>query len=273
MLWTGSLIPAYSQTYTFDGFAADTFNLQISPAGENNWTTVVNQTAYTGQNFSGTYTFVAGQTYNVKIQFVQFTGPWAAQLRWSSPSTPDEVINPLSSSGINAVTYDNTTYADAMKMGADSNGPALTTNTPVATDANGWPMADATNIVWQGANGPDMAGTYLLQFNGLANVSINFDYATFTVNGQTYNSLASGVGYNAATNTTTALVNISDEAAILYLNFTDSQRTQASALDTGVTDVHLMRPTSPGATTYYPSERSSTPTSKRHTPTSLRNVG
>ncbi len=37
-------------------------------------------------------------------------------------------------------------------------------------DANGWPLADGMNVVWEGKAGPEMEGTYLLQFQGKATV-------------------------------------------------------------------------------------------------------
>ena len=37
-------------------------------------------------------------------------------------------------------------------------------------DANGWPLADGMNVVWEGKGGPEMEGTYLLQFQGKSTV-------------------------------------------------------------------------------------------------------
>jgi hypothetical protein len=246
--WSGQLIPRFSETYVLSAFAEDTFTLQIKKTTDTIWTTVINQTAFTGSATAGAFTFTAGTTYDVQAAFTHTTGPWAVQLHWSSPSTPDEAIEPFSVAAINAVTYNDGTYTDAMKMGR----PYWEDNVP--QDANGWPLADATNVPWEGANSAEKAGTYLLRFRGQADVGAQvFGPATFQVGSTTYNdTLPSGVGYDAATNITTATLTLtSDNAGILYLTFQNSRRTAASALHTGVTNVQLMKPTAPGAATYY----------------------
>ncbi len=100
-----------------------------------------------------------------------------------------------------------------------------------------------------------MTGTYLLQFDGKATVTTGFNLGKFSAGGTSYGaSLPAGAGYNPATNMTTATMQIgqSDLASILYLTFKNTQRTATSPLDSGVTNVSLMRPTSPGASTYDP---------------------
>ena len=47
----------------------------------------------------------------------------------------------------------------------DGNGGTL-----VPMDANGWPLADGMNVVWEGKGGYEMEGTYLLQFQGKSTV-------------------------------------------------------------------------------------------------------
>ncbi|HYT92746.1 MAG TPA: PA14 domain-containing protein, partial [Gemmataceae bacterium] len=226
----------------------DTFNLQVKKATDTTWTTIINQTAFNGTG-SGSFALSAGVVYDVQVAFTHGAGAsWAAQLHWSSPSTPDEAIEPLGVSGINAGTYNNETYADAMKMGR------TTWEDGSAQDANGWPLADDTNVLWEGADPANVAGTYLLTFSGKAAVSAEvFGPATFQVGSTTYDgTLPLGVGYNAAANTTTATLTLtSDNAGILYLGFQNSQRTATSATNTGVTNVQLMRPTAPGASTSY----------------------
>ena len=67
------------------------------------------------------------------------------------------------------------------------------------------------------------------------------------------NGAASSAGtYNATTNTTTATVVITDTSAEnCSLIFNNTQRTAASATNTGITNVHLYRPKSEGASTSY----------------------
>src|SRR5262249_8263942 len=99
--WTGQLIPAFSETYTFSAFAQDTFNRQLKQATDTSWTTVIDQTAFSGTGSSGSFALSAGVAYDVQVTFAHGAGAsWAAQLHWSSPSTPDEAIEPFSVSAI-----------------------------------------------------------------------------------------------------------------------------------------------------------------------------
>ena len=124
VLWTGQVIPKYSQTYTFTATANGDVQLYIQAAGSSTWTTLVNQTTpqQNASNYSGTYTVTAGASYNIKMMYVETTGSATAILQWSSPSTAQEIIEPVVQAGINgatAVDYDaGVMFADAMKMAA-----------------------------------------------------------------------------------------------------------------------------------------------------------
>jgi hypothetical protein len=67
-----------------------------------------------------------------------------------------------------------------------------------------------------------------------------------------YATLPAGVGYDPATNLTRATYRPGTGTDILILTFKNTQRTPDSALNTGVTNIRLMRPNSPGATTSFP---------------------
>lgn len=248
--WTGQVVPAYSETYTFDTLidSADGARLMVRPAGSTTWTTVINDWTAQATSMTGTFAMTAGATYDVEMDYFHTTAAAEASLHWSSPSTPDEVIGPVGITGINAVTYGSSLYADAMKGGRTFwEGQA-------AQDANGWPLEDATNIPWEGVDPASVAGTYLLTFNGEAQVTAAAGGAPlFTAGGTGYlNTLPKGVGYDPTTNTTTATMMLTaNNAGILSLEFVNSQRTATGANDTGVTNVQLMKPTSVGASTYY----------------------
>lgn len=255
--WTGQVVSNFSEKYTFTTRSDDGVRLLIRPTGASTWTVLVddwNSHPLTVDN--GAYSLVAGQSYDVELDYRQNGGGAAIQLAWSSPSAPSEVIDPLSVAGINAGTYVNQVYADAMKGARDEWGdPNNYFSAPlVPADANGWPLGDATKVVWEGRDASSMTGTYLLQFQGKATLSTGFNLGQFSAGGQSYGaSLPSGAGYDAATNTTTATIQIpqSDLASIFYLTFKNTQRTASSPLDSGITNVSLMRPTAPGASTYY----------------------
>jgi hypothetical protein len=125
-------------------------------------------------------------------------------------------------------------FADAFKESRGWTG--LDGSSTVAVDANGWPTEDAETYVWAGQT-LDMSGTYALSFNG---------QATVTCTGGTVTNVA----YNAAANQTTATVTMSNTD--LNMAFKGTQRTASSGAGTGVTNVKLMRPTSYGASTSYP---------------------
>jgi hypothetical protein len=124
-------------------------------------------------------------------------------------------------------------FADAFM---ENRGFTLASGSPAPVDANGWPTVDAKVYVWAGQT-LNMSGTYALSFVGQANVACTGG----TVSNQVY---------NAATNVTTATVTMTN--ADLNMAFTNTQRTASSGTNTGVTNVKLMRPTSYGAGTSYP---------------------
>ena len=123
--WANSF-PSSPSLYTLTVTDAGGAELFIKPTTSGTWTTVVNdwtiQSATTVN--TGTFSFVAGATYNVKLQYVHTVGTptdnAVIKLHWSSPSTPDEAIEPAVQLGVNgatAVDYDpGEMFADAMKM-------------------------------------------------------------------------------------------------------------------------------------------------------------
>jgi hypothetical protein len=247
--WTGQLVPKFSETYTFDLASQGGVQLYFKLPSATTWTTLTNDwTPHALTVDTASVPLVAGTTYDVELNYADTAGPGVVKLHWSSPSTPDEAIDPLGGAAVTAETYDNSTYADAMKMGR------TTWENNIPTDASGWPLTDGTNVVWEGQSAASVAGTYALQFQGEAEVEPNvFGPVTFVAGGQTYTgALPAGAGYNAASNTTTATMSLTAaNAGILYLTFVNSQRSAALPVDTGVTDISLMRPTSPGASTSY----------------------
>ena len=136
-------------------------------------------------------------------------------------------------------------WADAVRQARPHWDTAAHLGDGAATeDSNDWPTEDCSLLVWEGHAYNE--GTYALSFNGKATVSVSYGYGTV-------NGAASSAGtYNAATNTTTATVVITDTSAEnCSLIFTGTQRTAASATNTGLTNVHLYRPTSEGASASY----------------------
>jgi chitodextrinase len=139
-------------------------------------------------------------------------------------------------------------FADAIKthrqwnIPYNGNGNGIS---QVPLDANGWPLQDATVLVYHGLSTRNNHGTYKLSFQGQADLT--HSGAGVSISNKQYNS---------ATNTTTADLTISDTNNMdLWITFANSRRTGTSAVNTGVTNVKLMRPVSPGSTQSYPTSK------------------
>jgi hypothetical protein len=256
--WTGQIVPKFSETYTFHTTSDDGIRVWVRPTGSGDWTPVIDHWAphAPGEDF-GSYTFQAGRPYDIRVEYYQLGGGGTAILKWSSPSTPEEVIDPALNLGVNAVTYDYQVYADAAKIGRAEWGNVTDYfNQPnVPLDGNGYPLADAGHIFWEGQDPAKTTGTYLLRFTGRADVSSWQQRGQFVVNGVNYGAtLPGGVGYDPGSNTTAAQVIVA-KADLLGLNFRNTQRSPGGPGNSGIANVQLLRPIAPGSgTTYQPGE-------------------
>jgi hypothetical protein len=85
--WTGEVEAAFTETYTFYATGDDGVRLWVN--GQqlvNGW---IDQGA---TEYSGTIDLVAGNTYSLIMEYYENTGGTTAELRWSSPSTPKQLI-------------------------------------------------------------------------------------------------------------------------------------------------------------------------------------
>jgi hypothetical protein len=122
-------------------------------------------------------------------------------------------------------------YADVMKVNRGFG------DAPV--DSLGWPTADFTVQVFAGAS--RVHGTYALHFRGQA----------AKVSMASGDGSVSRIAYDERTNTSKGTVTLNDPRTDLALRFTGTRRTPASPVGSGVTEVKVMRPLSPGATQSY----------------------
>jgi hypothetical protein len=131
---------------------------------------------------------------------------------------------------------ENRLYADIMKTSRSFTSYQSTSAVPL--DANEWPTQDFSFIAFdQMAN---MNGTYTLKFNGSASVSMNGSPVT--------------VSYDSTTNTSTGTFSIATNATTsMSFDFASTVNANGDSTNTGVTNITLMRPLSPGATQSYPS--------------------
>jgi hypothetical protein len=85
--WQGQVEAQFSETYTFTTRTDDGVRLWVD--GQllvDKW---VGQGA---TEWSGSVALVAGQKYDLKMEYVEFWGDAVAQLYWRSPSTPKQII-------------------------------------------------------------------------------------------------------------------------------------------------------------------------------------
>jgi hypothetical protein len=128
-------------------------------------------------------------------------------------------------------------FVDAMKQARHWGTAATPWDEAAAVDAQGWPTQDAGAVVLccvaDGSGRTELAGTYSLSFQGIA-----------TVGFVAFPGTVSNMQYDAATNTSTALLSLADSGAgtSLMLSFTNTQRTASAAVGTGVTNVTVLRP-------------------------------
>lgn len=154
--------------------------------------------------------------------------------------------------GINLIGVGDTNtdflFADMIKEGFRIQPPPGGSSAP-SLDANGWPTGDFTAFLWDGGFNPPankVNGTYALSFSGKAHVDAQFAFGTVSPQ----NNDGTTGNYDASSNTTTATV-VYAQANTMALEFTNTQRSADSAVGSGITNIQLMRPTSPGASTSY----------------------
>lgn len=87
MSWTGKVQAGYSEAYTFYTVSDDGVRLWV-----NGQLIISNWTAHAVTTNNATVTLVAGQKYNIKLEYYENVGDAVIKLLWSSPSQPLEVI-------------------------------------------------------------------------------------------------------------------------------------------------------------------------------------
>ena len=85
--WTGKVQPKYSEAYTFYIRSDDGVRLWVNGKQiVNNWT------LHRAIEESDTITLVAGETYDIKIEYYENTGGAISKLSWSSVSQEKQII-------------------------------------------------------------------------------------------------------------------------------------------------------------------------------------
>jgi hypothetical protein len=122
-------------------------------------------------------------------------------------------------------------FVDAMKHSRPWQDGSDWHNPVAGVDKLGWPMADASTVIYTGTP-EQINGTYLLAFNGQAEVSLLWAQGSVT-----------NKRYDSATNTTTAnVIYAISEKGTVGLVFRSTRRTAQSGINTGFSNVRLYRP-------------------------------
>ncbi len=85
--WTGAIVPLYSQTYTFFTTSDDGVRLWV-----NNQLIINNWTRHAPTVNTGRITLVAGQAYNLRMDYYEHTGGSIARLEWQSASQARQIV-------------------------------------------------------------------------------------------------------------------------------------------------------------------------------------
>jgi hypothetical protein len=85
--WTGSVVPRYSETYTFYTQSNDGVRLWVDGK-----LLIDHWTRHSTTEDRGTLTLEAGRAYSLKLEFFEQGGYATVRLHWSSPSQRKEII-------------------------------------------------------------------------------------------------------------------------------------------------------------------------------------
>ncbi|MEM4247793.1 MAG: PA14 domain-containing protein, partial [Candidatus Nanoarchaeia archaeon] len=255
--WEGRLKARFSETYTIKVYA-DSVRIYIKPETDPDYGTALidywpssDPTTYTAQ--TANYAFTAGATYDIKIEYREQSGTAMMRLLWSSPSTPEEVIQPTAFIGETPFER-GVIFADVVLSASNwgENNPTEMRDGVVSVDENGWPTEDFSFLI-RPQDFTLNPGTYMLSFKGTAKVRIYLASGVtfYSADGSTnYGSQAQiGNGYDGGTNTTTLRVVIPPNNGNCWPTFESTDRDGAGStygLYSGLTDVRMLRPTTVG---------------------------
>jgi hypothetical protein len=87
VLWTGSVVPQYTQTYTFYTRTDDGARLFV------NGQLIINRWSdHSAKEYSGALPLTAGRKYTIRMEYYESKGQAVAELRWSSASQGKQII-------------------------------------------------------------------------------------------------------------------------------------------------------------------------------------
>ncbi len=158
--WTGFIMPAYSETYTFSTNSDDGVRLWVN--GQN---IVDNWTDHPPTVNTGTIALLANQLYPIRMEYYQNGGGTVAQLSWSSPSQASQIVPQsrllASGTGIAASYFNGMTLSGVPFQRLD---PAVNFNWAGASPAPSIPPVQFS-ARWSGSVVPDTTDSYTFTTN------------------------------------------------------------------------------------------------------------
>ncbi|MBX7106652.1 MAG: hypothetical protein K1X57_21435, partial [Gemmataceae bacterium] len=255
--WVGQVVPRFSEPYTFHIAYDDGVRMFLKAPGDAGWTLLVDGWADSGANgTAATVPLVAGQKYDLRLEYRELTDLAEIQLGWSSPSVPREVIEPLAENSYHVDGRGYFMFADAIKTARPA-WEGFNGNPAPAMDAQGWPLGDGELVVWEGAPDTYFAGTYRARFTGRADISAWPGGTTgirFRVPGTNalVDHLYPAQIWNPATNISEfEIVVPSWGASPFVLHTLNTRRLPTDTTPTGITKLEIMRPRTVGGADPY----------------------
>ena len=114
--WTGVIVPEFSESYTFHATSDDGVRLLI-----NDVEVIDDLTIHASQEVTGALQLVAGQSYELTLEYFDAGGPASVALEWSSPSLSRRLVRP---------SVANATGLSALEPFEPFLGGSLPSNTP-----------------------------------------------------------------------------------------------------------------------------------------------
>jgi len=123
--WTGSIVPEYSEEYTFYTYSDDGVKLWV-----NEKLIIENWTDHSPTEDAGKITLDAGRKYPVRIEYYEKSGGAAAKLSWSSSSQEKQIVPADALRGGLTGIYRSKKPRDMFFTAKDDSVYAITTNWP-----------------------------------------------------------------------------------------------------------------------------------------------